>query len=132
MIRRLSGTSVFGTSELDKEFVMVDLKTPFAQPSSFPLVFLHSFIYLFIRSTLFIPVSIYLLIHLFIFSLVFSFIRSYIYSIPSPIHSSRCYSFICLFTHSFFPLVFIYLCIHPFILPVGIHLFVYSPIYSSR
>jgi len=37
--RRLSGTgggtSIFGTSELDREFVMIDLKTPFAaQPSS--------------------------------------------------------------------------------------------------
>jgi len=29
-----SGNSIFGTSELDREFVMIDLKTPFAQPST--------------------------------------------------------------------------------------------------
>ena len=34
--RRSSGNSVFGTSEgLDRDFVMIDLKTPFAQQSSF-------------------------------------------------------------------------------------------------
>jgi len=32
--RMPSGNSIFGTSELDREFVMIDLKTPFAQPST--------------------------------------------------------------------------------------------------
>jgi len=32
--RRSSGGSLFGTTEIDKDFVMVDLKTPFAPPPS--------------------------------------------------------------------------------------------------
>ena len=34
LVRRPSGSSLFGTTEVDKDFVMVDLKTPFAPPPS--------------------------------------------------------------------------------------------------
>lgn len=33
--RRSSGVSSFGGTDLDKDFVMIDIKTPFAQPSSY-------------------------------------------------------------------------------------------------
>ena len=34
LIRRASGGSLFGTTEIAQDFVMVDLKTPFAQQAA--------------------------------------------------------------------------------------------------